>query len=291
MTTARDHGWIFRGLGLALAVCILGIASRESGAGLMPDPEPAAGASKLEFEALPYGWLSGIYGTVTAKGRTAHISASPGDVYDLLTGGNAFAAAGYFSLAYDRFEIFSDTVGGYAELHIDERIPTQFCTLAIRGRDKTKYVIGDVAFGYRLGRWSLPDRRRPLTLGVYVGSRYMYFSNQLNATGGVAGGVQNSANSFESFAWADPMIGIRFSAPLLDWFSLDFRGDIGGFDASSHLIWGLAGTGKVWMPWTPFELHPYLAAGYRVVDFDRSSSAGSINMQFSGPTVGMGFVF
>lgn len=291
MTNSQGSGCKPRMLCLTLALCICALLPRFAGAGLMPDPEPEGETPKLEFEALPYGWLPGMSGSVTVKGRTASFSLSPIDIWQVVEDGNAFAASGYFALSYDRFEVFSDTFGGYGEVPIDEHIPTRFCTLAVRGRDKAKFVIGDVGFAYRLGRWTLPDRKRPLTLGVYVGSRYMYFTNQLNATGSVVGGVEKSANVFETFAWADPLIGIRFSAPLLDWLSLDFRGDIGGFGASSDLIWGISTTTKVWLPWEPFSLHPYLALGYRAINFDRSNGVGSINLDMNGPTAGAGFVF
>ena len=76
-----------------------------------------------------------------------------------------------------------------------------------------------------------------------------------------------------------------------DSVSLDFRRDIGGFGASSNLIWGLVGAGRYWLPWTPMSLHPYLAAGYRAVAFDRASSEGNIQMLFRGPLGGAGFVF
>ena len=116
-------------------------------------------------------------------------------------------------------------------------------------------------------------------------------SSKLSATGAVVGGRQASVNVFESFAWADPMIGIRWSLPVLDPVSLDFRGDIGGFGASSDLIWGLVGAVRHWLPWTPWSTQPYLAAGYRAVAFDRSPSRGSIDVQFRGPLAGMGVVF
>jgi hypothetical protein len=54
--------------------------------------------ARWEFEAEPYGWLSGNYGSVTVKGTPhTHISVTPSDLYGLLEDGNAFAAAGYFS--------------------------------------------------------------------------------------------------------------------------------------------------------------------------------------------------
>ena len=247
---------------------------------------------KWEFEAEPYGWVSGNFGSVTVKGHTAQITVTPWDVYGLLEDGNAFAAGGYFAVSYDRFSVFADSMGGYAEESVNETVPTRFCTLSLRARDKVKFALADFAVGYRLGQWSLPYARRPLTLGVYAGTRYMYFGNQLNASGGVVHGNQKVANVFESFAWADPEIGVRWSLPLHDLFSLNFRGDIGGFGASSNLIWGLLGTVRLWVPWTPVaSLHPYVDLGYRAIDFDRSNEVGSINLQLRGPLAGGGFVF
>src|SRR5262249_10668844 len=151
--------------------------------------------------------------------------------------------------------------GGYEELRVNEEIPTQLCKLSVRAKDKTKFVFGDVGFGFRIGRWTLPHRSRPLTLGVYTGARYAWLSSELGATGGVVGAAQRSANVSESIAWADPLIGVRWSVPLLDWASLDFRGDIGGFGASSDLVWGIVSMARVWLPWQPFETSPYAAVG------------------------------
>ena len=247
---------------------------------------------KWEFEAEPYAWLSGNFGSVTVKGHTADIAVTPSDLYGLIEDGNAFGAAGYFAVSYDRFSVFADSAGGYAEESVNETVPTKFCTVSVRARDKIKFALADFALGYRLGQWSLPHARRPLTLGVYAGARYSYFGNQLNASGGVVHGKQGTANVFESFAWADPLIGVRWSLPLHDLFSVNFRGDIGGFGASSDLIWGLLGTLRFWVPWTPVaSVHPYVDVGYRALSFDRSNEAGNIDMQMRGPLAGGGFVF
>jgi hypothetical protein len=247
--------------------------------------------SQWAFEAEPYGWLFGNYGSVDVKGHAVTFAVSPSDVYGLLEDGKAFAGSGYFSLAYGRWSAFVDSSGGYARESVHETIPTQLCTLSVRAQDKVKYVITDAAFGYQLGEWTMPGRTRPLTLGVYAGMRYMFFSNRLSATAGVVHGTQQSGTSLESFQWADPLIGIRWSVPLLDSVALTLRADIGGFDASSHLIWGLVGDVRYWVPWSPFGVHPYLAVGYRDVAFERASSPGSIQLQFRGPLSGLGFAF
>ena len=270
-------------------VTLGGTVAHAADAADAPSATPAP--SKWEFDVLPYAWAPGIHGSLKVQGHAVDVGVTSSDVLKLVFHGNAFAAAGYFSAAYDRFSLFSDTFGGYAEVHVNEHVPTQLCTLSVRARDKMKFVIGDVGFGYRLGEWTLPGRRRPFTLGVYTGSRYMYLSSKLSAQAGAVGGVQRAANVFESVAWADPLIGIRWSLPVLDWASVDFRGDIGGFHASSNLIWGLVGTARVWLPLKLFSTEPYVAAGYRVVAFDRSNASDSVDLQFRGPMVGAGFVF
>jgi hypothetical protein len=69
-----------------------------------------------------------------------------------------------------------------------------------------------------------------------------------------------------------------------------FSGD-GGFGASSDLDWGLVADVRYWLSWTPLSTRPYLAAGYRVVAFDRTPSAASVDLQLRGPLAGMGFAF
>src|SRR3989449_8800010 len=107
-------------------------------------------------------------------------------LYGLLEDGNAFAAAGYFSVSYDRFSVFADSMGGYAEESVTETIPTKFCTLSLRARDKIRFALADFALGYRLGGWSLPDRRRPPPPGGDSGTRYMYLGDPPHPPGGGA---------------------------------------------------------------------------------------------------------
>jgi hypothetical protein len=154
-----------------------------------------------------------------------------------------------------------------------------------------RFVIADFALGYQIGEWALPSRQRPLTLGVYAGARYVHLGNDLSGAVGVVGGKQFNGDVSGTLNFADPLIGVRWSVPVLDSLSLTFRGDIGGFGASSDLAWGLVGDVRYWLSWSPFSTRPYLAAGYRVVAFDRSPNAATTNLQMRGPLMGMGFVF
>jgi hypothetical protein len=291
MPTARNHRWI----AASVVVTIVALA----GFALAADEKPQNWKDGFfvekppawEFEAEPYGWLMGNYGSVDVQGHHVSLAVSPTDVYGLLEDGNAFAASGYFSAAYGRWSLFADSAGGYALENVHETIPTQLCTLSVSAKDKLKFVITDAAIGYQLGQWALPGRQRPLTLGVYAGMRYMFFVNRVSATASVVHGTSADRTSLEQFQWADPLIGIRWAVPILDSVSITFRADIGGFDASSRLTWGLTGDLRWWVPWSPFGAHPYVAAGYRDVAFDRGSQAGSIQMQWRGPTMGLGSTF
>jgi len=173
------------------------------------------------------------------------------------------------SARYDRWSVFADAVGGYAEEGVNERIPTQLCTLSVAATGKLRFAMSDFALGYQLGRWSLAGRWRPFSLGVYAGTRYMYFNVKLSARAGVVGAVQQSASASNSWAWADPLSAASGRAPI-----------------SSG---GLVGDVKYWLPWA---IQPWLAVGYRAISFNRDfAGSNNIDLQFRGPTSGAGFVF
>jgi len=271
-----------------VAISLLACGTPATGAddGVAPPEAPT-----LELDALPYAWVPGTYGTIGVNGTTIRVDVGPDDLLTLVFDGDAFAAAGYFTLSYDRFSIFADSMGGYMESSVAQTIPTQLCcSLTIDAKTRMKFALTDAALGYQLGRWTLPGRERPFTLGVYAGARTMWISNDVDAKVGVVQGAQRAANVYDSVSWADPLIGVRWSAPLLDAVSLDFRGDIGGFGASSDLTWGLSSTVRVWLPWTPFDSKPFLALGYRVVAIDRSSDVDQVDLELRGPVLGLGFV-
>ncbi len=273
-----------RGTAWALAMALLGLGATRAAA---TDDPP-----EWEFEVVPYMWITGTYGTVGVDGQTAHASTGPGQVLSLLFNGDAFAAGGYFGARYERWSVFLDAFGGFVNDSVTQDFPTRFCTLSIGATGKVRPVFLDVAFGYQLGEWAMPKRRRPITLGVYAGMRYTHLGIDLSGAVAVNAAVRRNAAASDSFNWADPMIGVRWEVPLLDRLSLDFRGDIGGFGASSELIWGLLGDLRYWVEWSPWSTRPWLGAGYRVLAFDHEfEGTNQADLQFRGPWVALGFVF
>jgi hypothetical protein len=247
-----------------------------------------------QFEVLPYAWISGTFGTIEVKGHTAHVNSTMGDVLTLLWHGDAFTFGGYFLARYDPWNAFAflDAYGGFGNLRVSQTIPTRFCTVTVASTVRLKPVITELALGYELGRWSLLQRLRPISLGLYLGTRYTHLGTDLEASVGVVNGVHFDRNVSEGFNWASPMIGVRWEVPLLDRLSLDFRGDLGGLPASSKLTWGLVGDVRYWPDLSLFSAQPWLEAGYRVVAYEHEFGGNSaLNLQLRGVLLGVGFAF
>jgi hypothetical protein len=257
---------------------------------LAADEEPAPG---WQFEVMPYAWIPGTFGTVQVRGRTAHVDTTLGDVFTLLWHGDAFTVGGYFGVRYDRWSFFTDAYGGFLNTGASESIPTRFPKVQLRvgATLDLKPAIADFAFGYEIGRWSMPERQRPISLGVYLGTRYLHLGQDLEASVAVDGRGR-SASASSVINSADPIIGLRWEVPLLDSLSLDFRGDIGGLPTNDKLTWRIVGDVRYWLGWRPFDATPWLEAGYRVVAYQRDFGGdNSLNLQLRGPLLAMGFAF
>ena len=257
--------------------------------GFAAEEEPAPG---WQFDVVPYAWLPGAFGTVSVHGRTAQANVTIGDVLTLLWHGEAFTGGGYFAARYDRWSFFTDAYGGFLNMSVTENIPTRFCTLHVGATLRLKPVFADFAFGYELGRWSLPERQRPISLGVYLGTRYTHLGQELETSIAVVNGRSASPSASSVINAADPIIGVRWEVPVLDSLSLDFRGDIGGLPSGSKFTWNIVADARYWLGWEPFGSKTWLEAGYRVVAYERDFGGGNdLNLQVRGPLLAVGFQF
>jgi hypothetical protein len=264
---------------------------------------PHEEAKRWEVEVLVPMWIFGNYGTVKVADRVARVDVSPGDTIDLLTSGDALAGEGYFELRYDNFFTYADALGGYVETSVSETVPTdrfpRLSGLDIDADLKLKLVLADFGVGYRLGQWWLPNRRRPVTIGLFTGARYYWFHTRVRASSSIRATlprreleVHRAADVSDEFDWADPFVGVRWEVPVLDCLSLEFRGDIGGFDAGSELAWNVVGGLRYWVDWHPFSTRPWLGAGYRALGFEyEPGSQSKLDLQFRGPYGGIGVAF
>src|SRR5262249_60090736 len=138
----------------------------------------------------------------------------------------------------------------------------------------------------------LPERQRPISLGVYLGTRYLHLGEELETSVGVVNGRSRSLSASDVINTANPLIGVRWEVPVLDSLSLDFRGDVGGLPVRSNLTWGIVGDVRYWLGWQPFGARTWLEAGYRVVAYQRDFGGGTdLNLQVRGPLLALGFGF
>lgn len=280
------------------AMVVLLAAAGASWSAESADETPPKEQSKWAFEfALPI-WLPGNFGTLKVHDRVSEVHTDVGDVVDLLTSGHAFAGEGYFDLRYDRFFTFADVLGGYVDEGVSEHVPIKrfprLGSVAIQANAKLKQVMGDFAVGYRLGSWTLPNRKRPFTLDLYAGARYYWFLARVRGSASLGlrrRTLYRATDVSHDFEWADPLVGVRWELPLLDCVSADFRADVGGFSAGSDLAWNVVGGLRYWTSMEIFSARPWIGIGYRALGFDRSEGDNEVDLQFRGPYASAGFTF
>jgi len=286
-----------------LAYAFLALASGNACLAAEPSEEESSDTKRWELELFPYVWIPGNFGTLEARGRTAQVDVSVKDSLDLATAGNAFTGSGFFELRYDRLFTYVDGFGGYVDEHVTATRPfprfPRLGTVGVDAKLKLKPAFIDFGLGYRLGEWSLPKRRRPMTLGIFAGVRYNYFFSRMRAAGSVAltfprrsREIHGAIDVSKTFDWADPLVGVKWEVPLLDCLSFEFRGDIGGFEAGSDIAWNLVSGLRYWPSMTIFSAHPWIGAGYRALGVEYpAGSDGEVDLQFRGPYGGLGLVF
>ena len=115
-------------------------------------------------------------------------------------------------------------------------------------------------------------------LDAIIGARINIF--EMDITGRFAQGGQVTVGG--SREWIDPIIGFRSKWDITDRLSLGFRGEIGGFGASSDFIWQ-AYAGINWQ----LNSKVTLALGYRGLGTDYSSGNYANDTVTHGPLLGL----
>jgi len=86
--------------------------------------------------------------------------------------------------------------------------------------------------------------------------------------------------------WADPVVGVRWSVPFADNWSLLLRGDVGGFGVGSDFTW----QARAIVDWQPWK-HASIDAGLRALAVDYETGSGSDRFKYDGTTWGPVFGF
>ena len=140
---------------------------------------------------------------------------------------------------------------------------------------KSKTFISTLAAGYRA------VDQGGLSLDVFGGGRVYSMKTSLDLEG-----PQRSFSGSKTETWIDPVIAVRFQAPLGERWAVRTYGDVGGFGVGSDLSWQLQGMVEYHLSsrWS-------LAAGWRHLDTDFHHNGFVFDAAMDGPILGAVYRF
>lgn len=241
------------------------VRAAAAGVALVLASTPAA-ASEWKHELAPYLWGSAMEGTVGIGPVSAEAEMSFSDILDDLE----FGFMGTYRASRDRYSITVDAI--YMGLGATEKGPGG----ALKADIDVDQIGLEADFGYAVG-----DR-----VTLFGGLRYVSLDADLRVTGPLG----NELTASEEQDWVDPVVGAIYSWPFADEWTLNLRGDIGGFGVGSDFAW----QGIATLRWQ-FSPRTSLGIAYRYLDMDYEDGKGSdyfkYDMATSGPAMGVIFTF
>lgn len=211
----------------------------------------------------PYSWLAAMEGDVSIGRLSTPVDIRMGDTLDSLD----MAYMGVVEAGVGRWSAGLDVV--YAKTSQDFT-GGGFLFNSFRFEQKQWLLTPFVAF-----RAIATDR---CYLDLLAGARVTLLESGL--TGRLVGGGEVSAEQEVNFA--DPIIGLRGQVSLTDKLFIRYSGDIGGFGASSRLVWqGFCGLG------VQVSEKMSVAAGYRGLGMDYSKGGFTLDTVSHGPVLGL----
>ncbi len=237
------------------------------------------------FSFAPYLWLVGLNGTIGAKGQTADVDISFGDIWDNLD----FAFQGHAEIMYkNKYGFFVDAT--------IVKIATRDVKGPFNIKSTVKLNMWEFVGFYRFynhftGLKNSKGQSKPtFSADILGGGRYMNVDNTINFGGMGPVGVSNRVAGDKG--WFDFLVGARAKWQATNRLFLVGRTDIGGFGFgfSSDIAWNLLG-------FVGFDVTDWMQGliGYRVFYDDYSDGKGDDRFVYdawmTGPMVGINFVF
>ena len=239
--------------GMRLAVCMALL-------GLTSSPAYAQQDDDWQFALVPYAWIIGISGTVGVANVTAELDISFDEIVENLEVGGLV----HFEAKKRRWSAIFDGI-----------------FLAIgQGTERPPAAVDvDQAILEFGGGYQVTD-----VTSVVFGGRFVSLDTGLQLFLG------DMPTLSGSLSWVDPFVGLRARTDLNDRWTVDARGDIGGFGAASDFTWNIAAH-------IGYRLTPSLTllSGYRVLDIDYEDGTGRdafiFDVRTSGLQLGLGMTF
>jgi hypothetical protein len=281
-------------LGLLVGACSLfaaadALLAADLGSGPSPARPEEVAARQWTLSFTLYGWLAGLDGTTTVKGRAADVDVNPFEVLEHLDG---VPWMSYVEGRAGRFALYNDIF--YAPLGVDAsrvRSLDRLTLDAALGVD-IEQIIVEVGAAYeiaRLGSYTALD--------VLAGARYWRQEVDINLaltvtveTAGLTLSRGRAIARAGAVDWVDPLVGLRVRHQLAPGQELVLRGDIGGFGVGSEFSWNALAAYS-------FRIGVYSGAtfsgmlGYRAlsVDFEKGSGVNRYDYDVvqHGPILGL----
>jgi hypothetical protein len=220
--------------------------------GTMRSEEP----KEWTFDVSLYGLAASMSGNVAVKGIPADVDIGFDQIWDNLN----FGAMGTVRVGYDRWALSTDVI--YMDLEGNK----DSVSLDLQ------QIMVQPALEYRVLR----------QITVFAGAVYNRIDVEMDGPLGF--------NPSGKEAWWDPIVGTQLSLPLGKRFSLNVRGDVGGFGVGSDLTWqAFPYVGWQFTKWGSLQL------GYRWIYVDYESGSGVNRFKYDilsqGPQLGVTFTF
>ena len=232
--------------------------------------DSSAAIRKWHYLLEPYAMFPNMSGTIGIGNLpNSEINENPGDIFSNLQMG----AMLYAEAHNNTWAITSDLL---------------YMKLGASVEGKRDILSGD-AEAKQLG-WELAGLRKLNPwLEVGVGAQLNSIKSELDlSVQDSSGTIKKSGGLTET--WVDPEIIARVKLPLSEKWSLQFRGNIGGFGIGSKFAWQLQGYAGY-----RFSKLFQLSAGYRVIGLDYEKGSGQdrflYDMTTFGAVVRFGFNF
>lgn len=264
----------------------------------VPGEAMAPTPSGWVFRFVPYGWLPGMTGTQTVRGRSVKIDASFIDIVE--KSDSLVALMGDFEARKGPFAFYGDVVWskvGVGGGNIRNRTLASGATVTLDPSLSmdVEMAIVEVGAAYEI------VRSGPFAFDVLGGARYWHQKAELSLDVAAAVEVGDlavvGARSFArsgSVDWLDPVIGARMRYAIAPGHELFLRGDIGGFGAGSRFSWQTIGGYS-------FDFGVYNGItfagviGYRALSVDYVQGEGRTRYEFDivqhGPVLGLSMRF
>lgn len=222
-----------------------------------PPEFPLIDPHGFSLDFRPQIWMPSVSGSVGVGDRTANVEESFIDI--LQNTDSVIGLSGRVTLAYDRFEAFTDIT--WIRLGFD-KVTTPS---GARFSTTMSLMISDACIAYNLLEPSVDSRgRRGPTLAPYTGARIFWANTQVTAS-------DVPFNDSASSVWADPIFGGMWETPFGENGRFSLAGDAGGFTLSSQLTWQV--TALFGFDFRCFEHPCTLSIGIRAIADDYAADS------------------